>query len=74
MTEVLGRKSISKVPHPSYSLDLASCDFFFYSTDKKDLKGRHFGNKILGMKVFGATLKRLKINDLRSGNGDVISV
>jgi len=30
------------VPHPPYSSDLASCDFFLFLTMKKILKGKRF--------------------------------
>jgi hypothetical protein len=30
------------IPHPSYSLDLAPCDFFLFPKMKLKLKGRRF--------------------------------
>jgi hypothetical protein len=36
------RKSITEKEHPSYSLDLASNDFWLFSKIKSALKGRRF--------------------------------
>ena len=30
------------IPHPAYSSDLASCDFFQFPNLKKDIRGLHF--------------------------------
>ena len=30
------------IPHPAYSPDLASCDFFLFPNLRKDICGRHF--------------------------------
>jgi hypothetical protein len=32
------------IPHPPYSIDLASCDFFLFPKIKLKLKGRRFDN------------------------------
>jgi hypothetical protein len=37
--EFLAKHSIPVVPHPSYSLDLAPCDFFLFPRLKSTLKG-----------------------------------
>jgi len=33
---------MTTVPHPAYSPDLASCDFYVFPKMKLPLKGRHF--------------------------------
>jgi hypothetical protein len=40
--EFLAHKSIITLPHPPYSPDLASCDFFLFPKMKLLLKGRRF--------------------------------
>lgn len=40
--EFLAEKKISVVPHPSYSSDLAPCDFFLFPRLKSALKGQRF--------------------------------
>ncbi|XP_023227412.1 uncharacterized protein LOC111627944 [Centruroides sculpturatus] len=40
--EFLAKHSITVLPHPSYTLDLANCDFFLFPKIKKPLKGRRF--------------------------------
>jgi transposase len=41
--EFLAQNSITKLPHPLYSPDLALCDFFSFPKLKTYLKGYHFG-------------------------------
>ena len=41
--EFLVKKTISVLPHPPYSPDLAPCDFYLYTKLKSKLKGHHFG-------------------------------
>ncbi|EZA49234.1 hypothetical protein X777_12493 [Ooceraea biroi] len=40
--EFLNGKSITVLPHPPYSPDLAPCDFFLFPKLKSHLKGKHF--------------------------------
>ena len=40
--EFLSEQGISTLPHPPYSPDLASCDFWLFPTMKRMLKGRRF--------------------------------
>lgn len=40
--EFLAKHSITVLPHPPYSPDLAPCDFFLFPKLKKPLKGRRF--------------------------------
>jgi hypothetical protein len=40
--EFLAKHSIPMVPHPSYSPDLASCDFFLFPRLNSILKGKRF--------------------------------
>lgn len=40
--EFLADNGISTLPHPPYSPDLAPCDFWFFPTIKRALKGRRF--------------------------------
>ena len=40
--EFLAKHSITVLPHPPYSPDLAQCDFFLFPMLKKPLKGRRF--------------------------------
>ena len=37
-----GMTPIAPPPHPSYSPDLATCDFFLFSRLKRDMKGKRF--------------------------------
>jgi len=39
---VFGLSGVTVIPHPPYSPDLASCDFFLFPTAKKTLKGKRF--------------------------------
>jgi len=41
--EFLAQNNITTLPHPPYSPDLASCDFFLFPNLKTQLKGHHFG-------------------------------
>ena len=41
--EFLAQNNITMVPHPPYSPDLASCNFFLFPKLKNHLKGHHFG-------------------------------
>ena len=40
--EFLAKHSITVLPHPPYSPDLAPCDFFMFLMLKRSLKGRRF--------------------------------
>jgi len=40
--QLSGKRQTSVVPHPPYSPDLASADFFLFPTLKTTLKGRRF--------------------------------
>jgi len=40
--EFLAQNKITMLPHPPYSPDLASCDFFLFPKLKTHLKGHHF--------------------------------
>jgi len=40
--EFLAQHNIPTLPHPPYSPDLASCDFFLFPKLKTQLKGNHF--------------------------------
>lgn len=62
VTEFLNRKGIQCVPHPPYSPDVAPCDFFVYSTAKKELKGRRFQTSAAAAHAFEAILKLLSKN------------
>jgi hypothetical protein len=42
VTHYLAPLGWTVIPHPPYSLDLASCDFFLFPTMKKTLKGKRF--------------------------------
>jgi transposase len=41
--EFLAQHTITTLPHPPYSPDLAPCDFFLFPKLKPHLKGHHFG-------------------------------
>jgi hypothetical protein len=41
--EFVEKKIIPTLPHPSYSPDLALCDFYLFTKLKSKLKGHHFG-------------------------------
>jgi hypothetical protein len=40
--QFLTKNKIAVIPHPPYSPDLATCDFFLFSKMKVKLKGRRF--------------------------------
>jgi len=40
--EFLTKKNMTTVPHPAYSPDLASCDYYLFPKIKLQSKGRHF--------------------------------
>lgn len=42
--QFLTKNNMAIVPHPSYSPNLAPCDFFLFPRIKHDLKGKHFVN------------------------------
>ncbi|UYV74723.1 ABCA3 [Cordylochernes scorpioides] len=42
--DYLAKHSVSVLPHPPYSPDIAPCDFFFFPKLKMMLKGRHFSS------------------------------
>jgi hypothetical protein len=42
--KILAKKSITKMDHPSYSLDLALCDFWLFPKLKNALKGQRFAD------------------------------
>jgi hypothetical protein len=42
VTEFLAKHSITVVPHPPYSPDLAACDFFLFPRLKSTLKSKRF--------------------------------
>jgi hypothetical protein len=42
--EFLAKKSITKMDHPPYSLDLAPCDFWLFPKLKNALKGQRFAD------------------------------
>ncbi|UYV84152.1 hypothetical protein LAZ67_X001346 [Cordylochernes scorpioides] len=42
--DYLVKHSVSVLPHPSYSPDIAPCDFFFFPKLKMTLKGRRFSS------------------------------
>ncbi|EZA47562.1 hypothetical protein X777_15674 [Ooceraea biroi] len=42
LDQFLNGKSITVLPHPPYSPDLAPCDFFLFPKLKSHLKGKHF--------------------------------
>jgi len=41
--EILANKNIPVPPHPPYSPDVATCDFYLFPKLKSKLKGHHFG-------------------------------
>ena len=43
IAEEVGLPIITMLPHPPYSPDLASCDFFLFPKIKTHLKGHHLG-------------------------------
>ncbi|UYV73422.1 hypothetical protein LAZ67_10003126 [Cordylochernes scorpioides] len=42
--DYLAKHSVSVLPHPLYSPDIAPCDFFFFTKLKMTLKGRRFSS------------------------------
>ena len=40
--DAVKRNGYELIPHPAYSPDLASSDFFLFSNLKKDIRGLHF--------------------------------
>ncbi|UYV84533.1 hypothetical protein LAZ67_X002487 [Cordylochernes scorpioides] len=42
ITNLLVRSNTPVIPHPPYSLDLASCDFFLFTRLKREMKGKHW--------------------------------
>lgn len=54
------------LPHPPYSPDLAPCDFFLFPKMKKNLKGRHFGNREELLNALDEELKRFTPDDMRA--------
>jgi hypothetical protein len=42
--EFLAKKSITKMDHPSYSSDLAPCDFWLFPKLKNTLKGQRLAD------------------------------
>jgi histone-lysine N-methyltransferase SETMAR len=52
------------VPHPPYSLNLATCDFWLFSEIKYPLRGRKFNSNQEVIKAMEAWCKELKKNGL----------
>jgi hypothetical protein len=60
---LLMKKSIVVLKHPTYTPDLAPCDFFLFPTMKNNLKGSHFETQEKIKKVPTAILNNLQEND-----------
>ncbi len=60
--QFLATKNIEIVPHPPYSFDLATCDFFLFPTMKKDLERPPFRVAECNNRAVQAILKRLSNN------------
>jgi histone-lysine N-methyltransferase SETMAR len=46
VTEYLNKEKVKLLPHPSYSPDLAPCDFYLFPKIKNALGGRSFNSVI----------------------------
>ena len=59
------KKNIPVLPHPSYSPDVAPCDFYLFPKLKLKLKGHHFGTIENIQKTVTDDLNTLTENDFR---------
>ena len=58
---------MTPISHPSYSLDVASSNFFFISLDeKKVLRGKHFANVEEVNQKMTEMLKVIKIDEFKN--------
>ncbi|UYV75879.1 hypothetical protein LAZ67_13001648 [Cordylochernes scorpioides] len=64
--QFLAKHSTIQIPHPPYSPDLASNDFFLYPKLKMNLKGRKFDNVDMIQAESKATLRNLSKSDFIS--------
>ncbi|UYV80921.1 SETMAR [Cordylochernes scorpioides] len=64
--QFLAKHSTIQIPHPPYSPDLATNDFFLYLKLKMKLKGRKFDNVDMIQAESKATLRNLSKNDFIS--------
>ena len=76
--QFLSNKNITVCPHPSYSPDLAPCNFWLFPKVKMTMKGKHFQSIQDIEAATTAQLKRLTKQDFRtaseSGKNDGITV
>ena len=63
--EFLAKKNIPVLPHPSYSPDLAPCDFYLFPKVELKLKGHHFGTIENIKQTVTDDLNTLTENDFR---------
>jgi len=63
--EFLVKKNIPVLPHPSYSPDLAPCNFHHFPKLKSKLKGHHLGALENIQKIVTNELHTLAENDFR---------
>ncbi|UYV80850.1 hypothetical protein LAZ67_19001985 [Cordylochernes scorpioides] len=60
--DYLAKHSVSVLPHPPYSADIAPCDFFFFPKLKMTLKGRRFSSSSEHSKKWVAAFKLGRIS------------
>jgi hypothetical protein len=65
-TEFVTNNNLVVVPHPSYSPDLALCDFPLFPTLKMKLKGQHFETVSDIQRESQVVLDSIKENDFHS--------
>ena len=63
--EFLVKKNTPVLPHPTYSPDLAPCDFYLFPKLKSKLEGHHFGTMENIQKIVTDELNTLTENDFQ---------
>jgi hypothetical protein len=64
--EFLAKQSLSPLPQPSYSPDLAPPDFFLFPRLKCSLKGHHFGTVKNVQAAVTSALKEIPVQDFQA--------
>jgi hypothetical protein len=65
VSETLAQKSIERAPHPPYSPDTSSCDFWLFGMLKHNMKDREFQNEQAILKAIAKSWAGLIFTDLQ---------
>jgi hypothetical protein len=66
MIDKFANLKLDRIPHPSYSPDLSSCDFWLFGILKQEIKDRVFQTIEEIMTTFHKVFDELTLKDLQS--------